>query len=183
MRLLIASFALLSWHSANACSLIGNSQLQIDPQEQAVDRQSPTAGVVRSAQFQTAGCDVPAVLIIDLDPGSDDRTKADELGYELQVVSGALPEGFSVPPKPLVAADRKLFIYGGAGEPRYSVSLRVVSVDRAGNRSAASAPISISGDVPHAGGCSATGSSPAGDGAVAALLLLALYRRLRPRRA
>jgi MYXO-CTERM domain-containing protein len=183
MRLAIVFAGILAWHSAHACSLIGNSQLQIDPQEQAVDRQAPTAGVVKSAQFNIAGCDVPSVLIVELDPGSDDRTRSDELGYELQIVSGALPEGFALPTRPLVAIDDKLFVYGSAGDPRYSVSLRVVSVDRAGNRSAASAPISISGEVPHAGGCSASGSSPAGDGAIAALLLFALYRRLRPRRA
>jgi hypothetical protein len=182
MRVLTFVFALVASHPADACSLIGNSQLQIDPQEQAIDRQAPTAGVVKSAQFSLAGCDVPSVLIVDLDPGSDDRTKTDELGYQLQVVSGALPEGFDLPAQPLVATNRKLYIYGSAGDPRYSVSLSVVSVDRAGNRSAASAPVSLSGEVPSRGGCSAAGGSATGDGAVAALLLFALMRRLRPRR-
>lgn len=170
-RLVIASCLVAALpHLADACTL-ELPLLRVDAAEQAIDHQAPAAPVVRGASIapHPAGgsCADLDVLRVVVEPGLDDRSTAAELGYRLELVSGRLPDGVTLPLEPIRTSDaggEVRFVWSRAGEP-VSITLRVTAVDRAGNQSP---PVLISVDEER--GCSVSGraASPA-----AALLLVA----------
>ncbi len=150
--------------TADACSII-KMYLEIDPQQKVIDFLPPDQPVVSVKSInrgrgprRTEGrgavmtsCDDIGSIGFEIGPVSDDLTKPAELGFLFQVVEGTLPSGLSVPAKPLVTISEKteygyyLHWTDGATDDQepFEFTLVVVAVDKAGNHSEESDPVTV----------------------------------------
>lgn len=183
---------LLAAPSSRACDIATNIGHQLDPGEQAQDRTAPMPGNIRSARFEYSdACDIDSnVLTVDITSGTDDRTQQGELGYVLEVASGSLPPGFTLssdPARPYFDA-RPLLYFGKTKATSVDLELRLITVDRAGNRSGPSVPIRVERQIEPALGCSAAPGTrhTAGHAGILCVSLglaaLIMLRRRRPLR-
>lgn len=161
----------------------------IDTAKQATDSVAPSAPVITEVTLRQAhgggngiSCGPSSSLTIALAAETDNTSPADKLGYEIELVSGTLPTGITLPTGPVRANDSfdppKLVWLFGESNQDVTFSLRVTAVDEAGNRSTASAAVE---EIGHATGCSVGGASAASSGTTALLFVaaLAIVRRRR----
>lgn len=154
----------------------------IDTTKQATDTVAPSAPVITEVTLQQAhgggngiSCGPSSSLTISLGAVTDNASPADKLGYEIELVSGKLPSGVTLPTGPVRANDSfdppKLVWRFGESNQDVTFSLRVTAVDEAGNRSSASAAVEETGQ---ATGCRVGGDASASGGATALLFVAAL---------
>ncbi len=139
--------------------------LSVVQQDDLIDRNGCSA-------FGTLGIDVTAI---------DDQSTADHLGYEFEIVTGALPDPINLPEYALRPGpfEPEFLVFFGQSNQDFAAELRVTAIDEAGNRSAPSAPRRVAG-TRH--GCSTTATSFSTDAVTtAALLVLFAGWRARPR--
>lgn len=186
-----------------ACKFAGNPAHVLDPAEVSVDTTPPTApgpisverlrrGVGPDLSGAASSCDDLGRIVLSFTHASDDRTTAVDMGYEVTLVDGTLPNGLELPDGPvgsLVGGEgaRIAFTWiDGASDPQeaFDFMLGVVAVDRAGNRAAPSDMRVV--HVVHNGhsGCNSAGGAPfsplSGDmGLVGLFGLWLLVRRRR----
>lgn len=188
MRILTSSAlaaSLLLVGTAHATSLPQQpTALVVDSSLQATDSQAPSTPSITSADlFQSSGvgtlggCGPNSQLTINLGAVTDNSTNP--IGYEVTLASGKLPTGLTLPSGPILAADGvsppRIVLEYGASKEKVTFALTVTAVDKAGNKSAASAPATIDDDNTH--GCSASGGGSTG------LVGLVLFAGLLARRA
>lgn len=181
---------------ARACSFPDNQPYTIDPQAQATDATPPSAPVAtvqsvkRGKGPEYAGCSQSASSCDDLGTillqvsATDDQTDTASLGYRIELVSGSLPSGLTLPAtavRPALSGGLLLVWLDGASDDQEALTfeLSVRAVDLAGNEGP---PTSVAVHDPGSGGCSMAGHSPADSSGpvVATLLVIAgLLRRGR----
>lgn len=138
--LLVATLFVLDEGDARACSTLDNFPHEIDEAEAAVDDTPPAeipevvAGEVNEST--DVGCDSCGAqgmhMTLDITPPTDDRTRPEDLGFEIEVVDGEFP--FFVPQGPVGLAAGTLIILRSEFDYRaFSATLEVRPVDRAGN--------------------------------------------------
>ena len=178
--LVAAAFA--GEQGAAACS-VAWLQHELDPQAQAPDKIAPKAVTRASAVVTRRGrggsigsCDDLGFIELTLGGATDDRTPVEKLGYLVQFDGGTLPTGYTLPRQAARLQGDKLFLawVDGASltQEAFDFTLRVVTVDLAGNVSPPSAAVMVS--HPGGSGCSLGGLGAAGRGSGARPLLLAL---------
>jgi hypothetical protein len=182
---------------ARACSLPANPAHTIDPQAQ--DASLPSAPVAtvqlihrgkgpeqRGCAQSASSCDDLGWIIVQVS-ATDDQTAAGSLGYRVELASGSLPAGLSLPTtavRPATSNGLTFVWIDGSSDDQEALAfvLSIRAVDLAGNEGP---PTSVAVRDPGSGGCSLGGTSPlASLGAVVAPLLVVawLLRRTRQRR-
>lgn len=172
--------------AAVACSLVGPTPLVIVPSDDAMPPAIPMLGepeinrgrgprgfLIRSS----TSCD--DIGWIDVSAAStDDTTPAEELGFEVEVLDGELPDGLTLPDGPLTyftpGTLSWTWLDGATNDQEpFSFVVAVTAVDLAGNRSD-STQVTVT-DEGH-NGCA---TSPFGGllGALLAAASLRLHRR------
>lgn len=175
---------------AEACSFPGPVEHEIDPAEQAIDKEPPgrveTVGVsvTRGKGPEGSGCtrrgssscdDIGWITLIPAPP-SDNRTPKEELGYRLRFIGGRLPDGLRIPDdarrldqgEPPSLGLR--WIDGSTDDQEdFDFTVMLTAIDKAGNEGPESAPIRI-----HHGGSSGCRMARGGDLGSFALVLGAL---------
>lgn len=151
----------------------------IDTALAAADQTPPSNPVITAVTLEqyddapsNARCSASSTLTIELAPMSDDHSDVQHLGYEIRVVSGALPKGLQLPTAAVRPSEfgsynppRLTWAFGRSNET-VSFALAVTAVDEAGNRSAQSAAVEETGT---ATGCN---TSTTTRGSLASLLLV-----------
>ena len=165
-----------------------------DPQAQATDGSPPSAPLVTVQSIQRGkgpeyqGCSQSASSCDDLGriilqvSATDDQTEVASLGYRIELASGSLPSGLSLPATAVRPATSSGLVLGwndGASDDQEALSFVLVirAVDLAGNEGP---PTSVAVRDAGSGGCSVGGPSPlASPGALVAVLLVvvSLLRR------
>lgn len=155
---------------AEACRAPGLIEHEIDPAEQAIDKEPPgrveTVGVSvhRGKGPEGSGCnrrgstscdDIGSIALIPTPP-SDNRTPKEELGYRVRFIGGRVPDGLHIPD-----GARRLYEFeppsfglrwiDGATDDQeaFDFTVTLTAIDKAGNEGPESAPIRI-----HHGGSS-----------------------------
>lgn len=137
-----------------ACSIVVLPHT-LDPQERKVDTVAPRAAVVELAKVTrgrgpvdgaATSCDDLGALSLKLTtPATDDRTVPSEMGYILEHAGGTLPDGMTLPTQAMRVMNDQVWFHwiDGATDEQEALEFAValIAVDRAGNRSAASAPV------------------------------------------
>ena len=178
----------------HACSLAGNQAHTVDPQAQATDASPPSAPVVTIQTIQRGkgpegcgqavfSCDDLGWIILQVS-ATDEQTAAGSLGYRIELVSGSLPSGLSLPAtavRPATSGGLLLSWIDGRSDDQEALGfvLSIRAVDLAGNEGP---PTSVEVRDPGSGGCSLAGRRIAASPGtlVAALLVMAgLLRRWR----
>jgi len=180
---------------AHACKLASNPVHSTDAQAQATDGSPPSAPVVTVQSIQrgkgpeyqgcsqsASSCDALGRIILQVS-ATDDQTEVASLGYRIELASGSLPSGLSLPAtavRPATGSGLLLGWIDGASDDQEALSfvLAIRAVDLAGNEGP---PTSVALRDAGSGGCSVGGPSPlASPGAfVAVLLIVASLLRLR----
>ncbi len=174
-----------------ACSYGTPQALVLDPQAQASDTTPPSVPVakvdsVRRGQGPTtnADCSQSASSCDDLGSigialtATDDQTAPEEIGYQVEVVAGHLPDGLELPTGPVLLMEGHLYLHwiDGATDDQEAVSftLAIHAVDLAGNTSTpANVEVSDGGS-----GCSLVGRRLGSSWAATVILLLMAARLL-----
>jgi len=193
--LLAVVAVLASGPTAEACKLVSNPPHSVEPGEQAVDHVPPSAPIVRVAQVKrghdtspgacggsASDCDGTGVVELEV-AAQDDRSTADRLGYRVQLVSGSLPEGLSIPAAPVrpllspdkVASRRLIFSWDDRTTGHHSLgfTLAVAAIDLAGN---ASEPVQVEVSDDDGAGCQVgTTSRTRWDAPVPVFALIGLF--------
>ena len=157
---LALAWALATPRAAHACTrtAVSDPIYEVDPTLQASDRESPSTFMEVSAfayrvsatdcnsrgvcTFTTCG-DAGAVEVTFIDP-ADDQTPRDQLGYRVALLAGTLPPSMLKlvdKARPLTPA--LTFEVGFDDVSRLDAVIALIAIDRAGNESAASAPIRL----------------------------------------
>lgn len=148
----VLAIGLLFPGSADACETAGPEFLVIDTSP-TVDTVPPDAPVLADVRIgrsygpredgcsrSGSSCDGSGSLGIQIEPGHDDRTAADDLGYLVRLRDGALPGGFPPYDQPVLLMSDGLYVSfpdpGPDDQEPIDVTFEVVAVDRAGNESA-----------------------------------------------
>lgn len=197
---LVLSVVLLSvfqipTRSAHACSLMANQPHALDAQAQVSDSAPPGVPTVsvesirRGKGPESSGCSQSASSCDDvgsidlLVSATDDQTSADSIGYRIELASGTLPSGLTLPSGAVRAIGGRLFLIWLDGntdqQEALSFSLSIRAVDLAGN---VGQPATIQISDPGSGsGCTvaARGLSIGWPTAVAILVGAFLLRRRR----
>jgi len=196
----VFAFSIARAGDAVACDRPGPNEHQIDPAEVDVDVTAPeppkvTASVSRSYGPKSAGCgtavsscDGSGTIHFMIEPGVDDRTSSEELGYSIRLVGGKPPAGLELPDMPLIAiGGTDLWVTfpdpGPEDQEAFDGVFQLIAVDAAGNESELSAPV----HVQHGGdtGCAVVGPARPDRAWPALFFALALgalaRRRLRSR--
>jgi hypothetical protein len=138
--LLVAALFVLDEGDARACSVLSNFPHSIDEAEAAVDDTPPgeipevvASEVDESTQVGCDDCGGGGMhMTLDVTPPTDDRTRPEDIGYEIEVVDGEFP--FFVPVGPVGPAGGTLIMLRSEFDYRvFSATLEVRPVDRAGN--------------------------------------------------
>jgi len=168
------------------CSIAGFQEQMLDA-AQADDHVAPAAAtasfdIVRfdddnggCAGGAENSCSDTAIVAIAVS-ASDDRTPADQIGYQLALVSGELPAGMTLPQGAVVPFDGKLnFVFRAEDRAGFTADLEVRARDQNGNLGPPTiVTISEAGD----GGCRTSGASGLG-----LWVLVAFAWLMRPARA
>ncbi len=162
-------------------------EVQPDASEEDVPGRPVLVDIGFSVQIAGGGCeDCADALLIDLDlGGTENGLAADEVGYLLKVIDGALPEEVVLPETPFQGPAAS-FVYllerSTLGEDlAVQIELRAVSASGVVSQQSLVVDVRAEGAPPIALGCSQV---PAPGGSAAACVALALYagrRRLQPR--
>ncbi|ACY17189.1 MYXO-CTERM sorting domain-containing protein [Haliangium ochraceum] len=185
---------------AHACSFAAPQPHELDPDEQDVDEQAPSAPTatvsIGREPLDEGGCfplenscSGTGFLTLNLD-ASDDRSQLSELGYVLQLVAGTPPQGLYVPgtaEEPVRATGdggQLLLVFNDSGQA-FDFTLAIRAVDLGGNFgepvelrvSDAAVPCADGGGEDIGGGCRAGASDPAWPLALFGLLAFAVRRR------
>ena len=181
---------------ARACSLAGNQAHTIDPQAQ--DASPPSAPIVtvqtihrgkgpeqQGCAQSASSCDDLGWIIVQVS-AADDQTATGSLGYRIELASGSLPSGLSLPTtavRPATSNGLTFVWIDGSRDDQEALAfvLSIRAVDLAGNEGP---PTSVEVRDPGSGGCAVGGPSPLASpgGVVAALLVVAWLRRQTRRR-
>jgi hypothetical protein len=155
---------------ALACSFPGDSPLVIEPQAQATDPtppSSPTASLAslrrgKGPDRNLAGCSQSISSCDDLGTigialhATDDQTPSADLGYQVQLAAGRLPDDLTLPAGPVTLQGGYLYLrwIDGATDDQEAISftLAIAAVDKAGNVGP-SVSLQVS-DPGSGGGCS-----------------------------
>lgn len=191
---------LLVSRAADACSLAGPDEHEIDPAEQEIDKEPPgrveTVGVLvrRGKGPETHGCRQSSTSCDDIGgislsptPPSDDRTAPSELGYRIRYVDGRVPNGLRIPSRALklVPGDPPgigmAWTDGATDEHEaFDFTVTLAAIDKAGNEGPESAPVRIH----HSGsssGCRVARGNELGSFALVLGALFTLGRVMRRR--
>lgn len=163
LALFLVALVFLS-RAADACSFPGPIEHEIDPAEQAIDKEPParteTVGVSvrRGKGPEGSGCggqgssscdDIGSIALIPTPP-SDDRTPPNELGYRLRFVGGRLPDGLRIPDDARrlsqgepPALDLRWIDGATDDQEPFDFTVTLTAIDKAGNEGPESAPIRI----------------------------------------
>jgi uncharacterized protein (TIGR03382 family) len=173
-----------------ACSLAGNQMHYVDAAF-ATDTVAPsavTADVTVSRHYddeENVGCGKIASCgsygLISLDvTATDNAAPADQLGYEITVVTGRMPRDLNLMEVP--ARGPELYLYFSATDRApFALTLEVRAVDLNGNLGPATlVEIDDPGDPEDGGGCTTTTVPAAPPIAFALGALLVALRRRRP---
>jgi hypothetical protein len=180
---------------AHACSLMANQPHTLDPQAQASDSTPPGVPTVsvesihRGKGPESSGCSQSASSCDDIGTVSllvsatDDQTSAESIGYRIELASGTLPSGLTLPSDAVRAIGGRLFLIWQDGntdqQEALSFSLSIRAVDLAGN---VGQPATIQISDPGSGsGCTvaARGLTLGWPTAIAILAGAFLFRRRR----
>lgn len=196
MRLLLAlaaliAAALVAPRPADACEEGGygyDTYLDIDPELALVDHTPPSqpavtdVAVVRAVNPLVgdrvdgcaAGSGRAGSIRLSIRPSTDD---SGQIGYAFEFVRGRLPRDFTLPREPLVSFDDvfEFDLSDPDDDDEIDFTLRLVPIDKAGNRGPPSEPFRIRDEGL---GCSSAGATPAP--LALALVLLLLARRRSP---
>lgn len=138
--------------SAGACETPTPEYLEIDTSA-AIDTtppESPVLGEVRIGRSYgpradgcsraSSSCDGWGALGVQIEPGYDDRTAPDDLGYRIRLRDGELPGGATPSDRPVLLLGGGLYVHfpdpGPDEQEPIDVTFEIVAVDRAGNESA-----------------------------------------------
>lgn len=147
----VLAVGLLFPRSAGACQTPTPEFLQIDESSQDTTPPEPPvlAGVRINRSYgpredgcsrSESSCDGSGSLGIQLEPGHDDRTAPEDLGYLVRLRDGALPGGATPSDQPTLLMSGGLYVHfpdpGPDEQGPIDVTFEVVAVDRAGNESA-----------------------------------------------
>jgi MYXO-CTERM domain-containing protein len=181
---------------ARACN-VSQQPAMIDPTLQKVDHTPPVLPAIppptitRGQGPQNEGCGGAATatscddlgMLVFTVAGTDDMTPPTQLGYLFTLASGTLPDGFTLPPEPLLpdTATSITLVWVDAainGQDPLDFTLSVVAVDGAGNQSA---PRLVEVKQGSAGGCRVGPRARSWRGVFVVLgaMLLAARRRRR----
>ena len=182
---------------ARACTFPGNQPYYVDPQAKATDTTPPSAAIVtvqstkrgKGPERQGCGqsvssCDDLGTILLRVS-ATDDQTEPTSLGYRVELTSGNLPAGLSLPTtavSPALSGGLMLVWIDGASDDQEALSfvLSIRAVDLAGNEGP---PTSVEVHDPGAGGCTMNGHNPADSPlALMAVLLAIVVLRRRGRR-
>jgi hypothetical protein len=181
---------------ARACSLMSNPPHTLDAQAQASDSTPPgvpavtVESITRGKGPVSSGCGQSASSCDDLGTvtllvsATDDQTSAENIGYRIELASGTLPSGLTLPSGAVRAVGGgRLFLVWSDGntdnQEALSFSLAIRAVDLAGNQGQ---PATIQISSPGSGsGCSvaARGLSSVWPTTIAILVGCYLLRRRR----
>lgn len=181
---------------ADACESVAPDYLQIDtpPELDTTPPEAPTLTEVRIGRSygprdegcsqSASSCDGFGTVGIQIQPGKDDRTAPQDLGYLVRVRGGSLPGGATPSDRPVLLLSGGLYVSfpdpGPDDQEPIDVTFEVVAVDRAGNESA---PTVARATSPGDGGCALSGRAHSGIFArvvvVLALSVLVLRRARR----
>jgi hypothetical protein len=178
---------------ARACSFPGNETYYADPEAKATDASPPGAPVVtvqsikRGKGIERDGCGASGSSCDDLGTillqvsATDDQTETANLGYRIELASGSLPSGLTLPTTavhPAISGTLLLVWIDGASDDQEAMSfvLSIRAVDLAGNEGP---PTSVAVDDPGSGGCSMNGHSPADSPLAILAVLLVIAGLLR----
>ncbi len=182
----MASALLATPTPASACSLVGNNPWQPD-ETQASDTTPPSAPVVSafvtrneddsSGCGNVASCGSIAAIHLDVQ-ATDDRTTAEQIGYEVTIVGGTAPTNFdpTLDGRVTPAFSGELIFYFEFSSPSFSVVLEVRAVDANGNLGPP-VVITVEDEVDESSGCATGSGNLAGFGLLAFATAFALRRR------
>src|SRR5688572_13878522 len=148
----VVAVGLLFPGSAGACETPTPEYLEIDTSA-AIDTtppESPVLGEVRIGRSygpradgcsrSESSCDGSGALGVQIEPGDDDRTAPDDLGYLIRLRDGELPGAVTPSDRPVLLLGGGLYVHfpdpGPDEQEPIDVTFEVVAVDRAGNESA-----------------------------------------------
>jgi hypothetical protein len=195
---MILTAGVLLPNSAGACDTPLPQFLQIDmsPSVDTMPPEAPVLGEVRVGRSygprdggcsqSGSSCDGSGALGIQIEPGHDDRTAPDDLGYLIRLREGSLPGGAMPSKAPVLLLSGGLYVSfpdpGPDEQEPIDLTFEVVAVDRAGNESA---PTVARATSPGDEGCAFAGRPRSGTFArlmiVIALPVLIARRLLRRR--
>jgi hypothetical protein len=162
--------------SADACSIGGPSPhaVEANPDDTAPPREpvviNVEVNVTDSAFCEAHSCDGLHSLVITL-VTNDDVTTSEAMGFEIELVAGALPDGLELPPFPVQLYSGGKLALSWYDDDSYDFDLRLTPVDQAGNVGS-----SITVNVSNGSGCS-VGGTPGSWLPIALAVLFACRRR------
>jgi hypothetical protein len=192
LAVLLSGSALFAAPRALACSLVPEPEAHtVDTALKATDTTPPARPTITLLQViqdhdspPGDSCGDVSSLSLELS-ATDDQSPMDKLGFELEVVGGALPKGLVLPTEAVRTtsynANRLTWTFGESNQD-FSFALRVTAIDEAGNRSTPSDVVLEEGEHELAG-CSAAGPTPPAEAAGAMVTALLVAGILRSRRA
>ncbi|HET6611337.1 MAG TPA: hypothetical protein VFG83_05080 [Kofleriaceae bacterium] len=152
----------------------GPEPYEIDP---AIDDDIPPAALtvtevrIRRGHSGSSSCDDIGFIDIYVDPASGDTASPEEMGYQVVLTEGSLPEDLVLPVGPTTSLN--FYWTDGATEDQEPISftLAISAVDPAGNVGPA---VSVVVSDPGGGGFFGCGASPGGGSPWAVVLWLAV---------
>jgi hypothetical protein len=203
---LVGAALLGSTRPARACSLEPIIFHDSSPTLQASDGTPPSTPVVTQTevyrskgehcsggQCVSSSCGDETTLLIEFQGGQDDQAASHEVGYGLEVLFGTMP-GDPEQLRPRLVTNGSMFLKHIAFDdlPQLDADVRLIAVDKAGNRSASEpfrleytgctkSPIDDECMEPEASalGCSLRASGAAGSAGMGWVLLLPFVARAR----
>jgi MYXO-CTERM domain-containing protein len=183
----------LAVQPARACDVGPPPAHVLDPEAQGNDHVAPALpppslfkinrGHGNDGCSSYDSCEGMAAVVISVS-ATDDATPAQEVGYRLTLVDGALPQDMRLPDSPIRTIEAgHLWLYWGDGDSddqeAFSFTLQIVAIDLAGNESA---PQTLEVADSGSGGCRVAGHAAPVKPGMLAVLLVALVARARRRR-
>lgn len=147
--------------SALACVRPELPEFSLDPLAAGSDQQPPTRpGLVTASVTRQNGnfcgsdglcivssCGSLGALVLVLEPATDDRAAANELGYRLRWLEGSVPAELEAPLQRIALGTEQLrFELPFDPIPELDATFELIAIDRAGNESDASEPFHVAFD-------------------------------------